>query len=143
MSVLSRNNRNNLTDLGLLILRVFLGVAMCFGHGLGKWSSLFSGEEIKFADPFGIGMLASLALAVFAEVICSILLALGLFTRLALLPLIVTMLVAIFSVHITDGFGVMEKGLLYGVGYITLLLTGPGKYALDTFVKRKKVKYKY
>ncbi|WP_257014129.1 DoxX family protein [Winogradskyella undariae] len=83
-----------------MILRVFLGLAMCFGHGIAKWSSLFSGEEIKFADPFGVGMLPSLVLAVFAEVICSLLLALGLLTRWALIPLIVTMFVAVFVIHI-------------------------------------------
>ncbi|NRR90992.1 DoxX family protein [Winogradskyella undariae] len=129
---------SNLTDAGLLILRVFLGLAMCFGHGIGKWSSLFSGEEIKFADPFGVGMLPSLVLAVFAEVICSLLLALGLLTRWALIPLIVTMFVAIFLVHLSDGFGVMEKALLYGIGYLTLFLAGPGKYSVDRFLKRKK-----
>jgi len=124
-------------DLGLLILRVFLGLAMCFGHGLGKWDMLFSGEEIKFADPFGIGVLPSLVMAVFAEVICSILLALGLLTRWALVPLIITMVVAVFIVHISDGFGVMEKALLYGIGYITILLAGPGKFSMDAFLKRK------
>ena len=136
--MLNHNTNRNLTDLGLLILRFFLGLAMCFGHGIGKWSTLFSGEEIKFADPFGVGMLPSLALAVFAEVVCSILLALGLLTRWALIPLIVTMFVAIFVVHISDGFGVMEKGLLYGVGYLTLFLAGPGKYSVDRFLQRKK-----
>jgi len=129
---------SNLTDAGLLILRVFLGMAMCFGHGIGKWSSLFSGEEIKFADPFGVGMLPSLVLAVFAEVICSLLLALGLLTRWALIPLIVTMFVAVFLVHLSDGFGVMEKALLYGIGYLTLFLAGPGKYSVDRFLQRKK-----
>lgn len=61
------------TDIGLLILRVFLGLGMCLGHGLGKWTKLFSGEEIHFADPFGLGAFTSLAVAVFAEVVCSIL----------------------------------------------------------------------
>ncbi|RCW90284.1 DoxX family protein [Winogradskyella arenosi] len=132
-----RSNRHRfLTDIGLLILRVFLGLGMCFGHGIGKWNTLFSGEELRFADPFGVGVLPSLVLAVFAEVICSLLLVLGLATRWALIPLIVTMLVAVFIVHIGDGFGVMEKGLLYGVGYITLLLTGPGRFSIDAFIGR-------
>ncbi|WP_418636660.1 DoxX family protein [Winogradskyella sp.] len=128
---------NTFNDLGLLLLRVFLGLAMCFGHGIGKWNTLFSGEEIQFADPFGIGATPSLVMAVFAEVICAILLALGLFTRWALLPLIITMLIAACVVHISDGFGVMEKALLYGIGYMALCFTGPGKYSVDAFLKSK------
>ncbi|MBU2927608.1 DoxX family protein [Winogradskyella psychrotolerans] len=133
----SHYTNSRLSDIGLLILRVFLGLGMCFGHGIGKWEKLFSGEDIQFADPFGIGAVPSLAMAVFAEVICSMLLALGLLTRWVLVPLIITMLVAVFIVHISDGFGVMEKALLYGIGYITILLTGPGKFSIDAFLRRR------
>jgi putative oxidoreductase len=138
MTIQKNITNANLNDLGLLVLRVFLGLALLLGHGLGKWGTLIGGGEIQFADPFGIGALPSLALAVFAEVICAILLILGLLTRWALIPLIITMLVAVFIVHISDGFGTMEKALLYGVGFITLALTGPGKYSIDTILKRKR-----
>lgn len=125
-------------DLGLLILRLFLGLTMLFAHGIGKWGRLFGDGEIQFRDPFGVGDTTSLALAVFAEVICSMLLALGLMTRWALTPLIITMMVAAFIVHSPDPFGVMEKAMLYGVGYITLFLTGPGKYSVDYYLKTKR-----
>ena len=124
-------------DAGLLLLRLLFGLSMLLGHGLGKWNMLFSGEEVKFFDLLGIGTVASLALAVFAEVICSLLLSLGLLTRWALIPLIITMAIAVFSVHINDGFNGMEKALLYGVGYISLFLTGPGWYSMDSFLSRK------
>lgn len=124
-------------DFGLLILRLFLGLAMLFAHGLGKWERLFGEEVIQFADPFGIGAIPSLALTVIAEVICSILLVLGLLTRWALLPLIITMFVAAFVVHGSDGFGGMEKALLFGVSYLTLFFTGSGKYSLDYVLKSK------
>lgn len=134
------SNAPRYIDVGLLLLRLFLGLAMFLGHGLGKWEKLFAGGEIKFADPFGIGPLPSLAMAVFAEVICALLLVLGLLTRGVLIPLIITMLVAIFVVHISDGFGGMEKALLYGVGFVTLMLTGPGKYSFDGFLIKTKEK---
>lgn len=137
MKTISNTTSSSLKDLGLLLLRLFLGLAILIGHGLGKWVTLFGGGEIKFADPFGMGAIPSLAMAVFAEVICAVLLALGLLTRWALIPLIITMLVASFIVHISDGFGGMEKALLYGVGYVALLLTGPGKYSVDALLKRK------
>lgn len=118
-------------DIGLLILRITFGFAMFYGHGAGKISRLFGGEEIKFADPFGLGPTASLILVVFAEGLCSILVMLGLFTRAALIPLIVTMAVAYFMVHFSDPFGRQEKVIMYGLAYIALFVTGPGRLSMD------------
>ena len=70
-------------------------------HGIPKlmnWGSLSD----TFPDPFGVGSALSLALAIFAEVGCSALLVVGLFTRLATVPLIVTMLVAALLIHGDD-----------------------------------------
>jgi putative oxidoreductase len=125
-------------DLALLILRIAFGLSMFYGHGAGKIGRLFGGEEIKFADPFGLGPVASLALAAFAEAICSILVTLGLFTRWALIPLIITMGVAFFMVHISDEFSRQEKAILFGVTYIALFITGPGKLSLDYLFFGKK-----
>lgn len=118
-------------DWALLLLRLMFGLGMLYSHGLRKMDRLFSGEEIKFANPFGLGEEVSLALAVFAEVLCAALLALGLFTRLATIPLIITMLVAVFIAHAGEPFKEMEMGLLYLVSYVAILLTGPGWYSVD------------
>ncbi len=119
------------TDIALLLIRLVFGFSMLYGHGWGKLERLFSGEPIDFSDPFGLGPVVSLALVVFAEALCSALLMLGWFTRWALLPLIVTMLVAIFYAHFGDPFGRWEKALLFLSVFISLLLTGPGWFSLD------------
>jgi putative oxidoreductase len=106
-------------------------------HGLPKLSRLTSGEEIKFADPFGFGPAVSLILVVFAEVICSVLIMLGLATRLASIPPIITMLVAAFHAHIDDPFGTKEKPLLFLLIFIVLLVFGSGKYSIDQKISRK------
>ncbi|MAN27818.1 MULTISPECIES: DoxX family protein [Mesonia] len=124
------------TDLGLLIFRVGVS-ALMLPHGYGKLMQFFSEEKIAFADPIGIGEMASLALTVFAEFICSILIILGLGTRLAAIPLLITMLVAIFIVHASDGMSHQELPLLYLFSYILLMLTGSGKYSLDHFFLKK------
>ncbi|MFN9381471.1 MAG: DoxX family protein [Bacteroidota bacterium] len=125
------------TDLALLLLRLYVGFAMFYGHGLRKFNKLFGDEEINFADPFGLGPVPSLALAVFAEVFCSILIMLGLFTRLSAIPLIITMLVAWLMVHISDPFGDMELPVFYLVSYVVLFLQGAGWYSLDSLMNRK------
>ena len=128
------------TDIGLACIRIFTGLGMLFGHGLGKWTKLFGDESIQFADPFGLGPSMTLALVVFAEVICALFVALGLLTRWALIPLIITMAMAAFNVHINDGFGGMEKALLYGITFLALFFTGPGKYSVDYLMAKNYIK---
>ena len=117
-------------SLGLLLLRFMFGFGMLFGHGWGKFLS-FSDKMDSFPDPLGVSSPVSLALAVFSEVVCAALVGLGLFTRAALIPLIVTMVIAIFLVHGGDPFEKKEMALLYFTGYVGLFLKGPGKYSLD------------
>ena len=116
-------------DLGLLLLRVALGAGM-MTHGLPKLMN-YSERVEKFSDPIGLGSEFSLILTILAEVFCSLLLMLGLYTRLVLIPLIITFIVVAFIVHGADSFGQKEKALLYLIPYLVLMLTGPGKFSLD------------
>ncbi len=124
-----------LPDLGLLILRVGIAGMMIFGHGWGKLVD-FAARSGKFPDPFGIGSTASLALAVFGEVVCAALLAVGLFTRLAAVPFLITMLVAAFVIHGDDPFAKKELALLYALPALMLIATGPGGLSIDGWRKR-------
>lgn len=138
MKKLILNLPSTYNDYGLLILRLVMGLSMFYGHGLGKWERLFGAEEIKFADPFGLGPVISLALVVFAEVICALLVSLGLFTRLSTIPLIITMATAFFVAHLDDPFGRQEKVILFGFAFLAIFLMGPGKYSLDNYFTSKK-----
>ena len=122
-------------DWGLLALRVGFGALMIFGHGWGKLAH-FGDYAAKFADPLRVGVTTSLALTVFAEFFCSLAVALGLFTRLAAMPLIVTMLVAAFVINADAPWGDKELAVLYLVPYITLLFAGPGRISLDRKLSR-------
>ena len=123
------------SSLALLLLRVGSG-GLILTHGIPKLKRLFGGAEIKFADPFGLGPVISLGLATFAEVICAILVIIGFKTRLAVIPLIITMLVAAFYAHWDDPFGRKELPLLFCIVFVSLLLTGGGAYSLDKFKRR-------
>jgi len=116
-------------DAGLLILRLISGGLM-LSHGWPKLQKIAAGT-LEFGDPIGIGQAPSLFLAVFAEVICSVLVILGLLTRAAVIPLIITMAVAFFIVHGADPLGVKELSLIYLGIFLTLFFTGPGKYAIE------------
>lgn len=127
--------RDTLSSIGLLILRVWIGLTMLIAHGWPKLSG-FSEKAETFADPFGVGSTMSLAMAVGAEVFASIFIIFGLLTRAMAVPLLITMLVAAFIIHGDDPYQKQEFALLFGFTYLTLIFTGPGKYAVDTFLER-------
>jgi putative oxidoreductase len=118
-----------LKDTGLAFFRIAISVMM-LTHGLPKFQKLISGD-FKFADPFGIGETPSLFLAVIGEFICPILIIIGFKSRLAAIPVSITMAVAAFITHGADDFGTKEKALFYLVAFITISLVGPGKFGID------------
>ena len=119
-----------MTDIGKFILRVAIG-GMMLTHGYPKLIKLLSGAEISFGDPIGLGPELSFFLVVFAEFVCSILLIVGYKTRLAAVPLLITMLVAGFIAHGDDPFARQEKALMYAAVYLSIMFMGPGIYSID------------
>ena len=127
--LLNPGKNSSAINAALLIFR--LGVsAMMMTHGYGKFLKVLHGD-FSFGDPLGIGVEASLILAAFAEFICSIFIILGLATRYAAVPLMITMFVAWQIAHGDDPFGSQEKSVFYLLSYLTLFIAGPGKYSLD------------
>lgn len=116
----------------MLVLRLGVGILMMV-HGYDKLVH-FSEYQGKFMNFLGIGTTMSLALVVFAEFFCSLFLILGLFTRLASIPLIVTMCVALFKAHNADFTGDGEVATLYLTAYLVLLFVGPGKISVDGMI---------
>lgn len=116
-------------DLSLLLLRIAAGGFM-LSHGYGKMVKLFNGT-FEFADPIGLGVELSLVLTVFSEVLCALFIVLGILPRFAAIPLIITMIVIVFVVHASDGFGKQELPLFYLISYAVILLLGGGKYSLQ------------
>lgn len=127
-------------DLGLLLLRLGVGGLMAFSHGFGKVQKLLAGGPYEWADPIGLGPGLSLTLAASAEFVGGLLVAVGLLTRFATVPLAVTMLVAVFVVHAGDPFAKQEFGLLYLIPFLTLLLSGGGRWSLDAVLFGKRAK---
>ena len=120
---------SNSYHIGLLILRVGMAGLM-LTHGYYKFIQLLGGD-MSFGNPLGIGAAPSLILTVIAEFVCPLLLIIGFKTRLATIPPIITMLVAVFIVHVSDPIGIKEKALLYLVGFVSIYLLGAGKFSVD------------
>lgn len=135
-TVFHPGNYNKKLDTVFFLLRVAVG-ALMLTHGTGKFSTLYGDDPVQFADPIGLGASASLTLAVFAEVVCSLLLLLGLATRFAAFSLLITMLVAALIVHANDPFSKQELPLLYIAIYVVIITVGPGKISIDNWIYSK------
>lgn len=125
---------NNL-DFVTLILRI-IGGGFMLTHGIPKLMKLLNGD-FQFADPLGIGEALSLGLTVFAEFFCALLILVGLATRIAAIPLMITMIVAGLMVHGADPFQKKEMALLYFAIYLILYFLGSGKYSVDRVIHKK------
>lgn len=127
----NNNGMRSGADIGLLFLRLFLGINLFLRHGLEKILH-FSQMSAHFPDPIHIGSHASLIYALISDGICSVLVALGLGTRIAALIVTVDIGVAFCLVHrypFANAHG--ELLLLYIGGFLALIFTGAGGYSLD------------
>ena len=102
-------------------------------HGYDKMVH-FNETASHMMNFMGIGAKASTALVIFAEFFCSLLVVLGLFTRLACIPLIICMGVALFKAHNGDFFGDGQVAALFLICFIVLLFLGAGKVSVDSMI---------
>lgn len=123
-------------DAGMLVLRVYAGLALAFLHGRGKLPPPegFVGrvEAMGFPAPELFAWMAG-----FAEFGGGILLALGLLTRPLAALLVIHFLVVGFLAHAGDPFGKRELPLLFLSIWLMFMLTGAGRYALDALIRRR------
>lgn len=129
---------NKAQDLALLFLRLILAYGF-WEPAKTKWADINS-----VAEWFGsIGIVApklSAYMAASTEMAGVFLLALGLGTRIISIPLIITMLIAIKTVHWENGFSSADNGyeipLYYMLMLIITLTFGAGKISVDHFIKK-------
>ena len=123
-------------NFSILMLRLTFGLLMIIRHGMPKLMN-FAAQSAGFYDPLGIGSKSTLVLVIFAEIFCSLFIVLGLFTRLAVVPLIIVMCFAFFGANAgkVNVIGA-ELALLYLTSYVVLLFVGPGRISVDGMMKR-------
>jgi putative oxidoreductase len=143
-------------SIGLLILRLGMGGYM-LTHGWSKLKLLMAGEFEMMGDPIGVGGVATLVLVVLAEFVCALLVMIGLATRLAAVPVVITMAVAAFVAHGGDpwtmegGYALFMAGetpmplsrqpaLMFLIPFLAVIFTGAGRLSLDALILSSRAK---
>ena len=132
-------NIEKLKDIPLLLIRLVLAYGFYVPAKM-KWSDINS--IIEWFKSLNVPAPALNAyLAASTEAAGVVLLVLGLGTRIISIPLMAVMLVAIKTVHWSNGFEAGENGfeipLYYLIMLLVLLVYGPGKISFDNFIEKK------
>ena len=128
--LLTTSCTNSSFNIAAFVLRIVFGSMLIWNHGIPKIRD-FSNKLHTFSDPFGIGHQASFLLVLFAEVFCTVFIILGLFTRLAAIPVVIMLLVIIFMVNKGDPIAKLQPAILFLAAFTAILFMGSGKYSLD------------
>jgi len=131
--LLPQSTSDRLTDAGLLLLRVSFGLSLALGHGWQKLTH-FGEMSAGFPDPVGLGSALGLGLMTFAEFFCSLAVVAGLATRLAAIPPIIGLGVALTVFHAADPWQKKELAFIYLLAYSTIVVAGPGRFSLDSLI---------
>lgn len=118
-------------DVGLLFLRVSGGLFLLCVHGMPKLLD-YTAQLQLIEDPFHLGAHLTLILAIFAEVLCPLLVVAGVLARLACLPILFVLLVALLLVHPQWTVAEGPFGWLLLILFATVFIAGPGRLALNT-----------
>ncbi|MGN8343040.1 DoxX family protein [Pseudomonas sp. SMV71] len=120
-----------LQDLGLLFLRLSGALFLLWVHGLPKLLH-YSVELTRIEDPFHLGAAPTLILAIFAEVLCPLLIVAGVLVRLACLPILFLLAVALLVVHPQWSLEEGQFGWLLLIIFTSVFIAGPGRLAINT-----------
>lgn len=138
-------------DISSLVLRVMLGIVF-FPHGAQKlfgWfgGNGFSGTMAFFTDQMGIPSVLAF-LAIMAESVGALAVIAGFLTRIGALGIGTNMVVAIFMVHLPNGFFMNWFGNQQGEGFeyhllaiaiaAALIIKGGGRWSVDRMISAKK-----
>ena len=124
---------------GLTVLRIFVGIIIA-AHGSQKLFGWFGGGGLAGTAQWmeSIGLAPGMLMAVLAggtEFLGGLALIIGLLARPAALGLSFTLLVAIFSVHISNGLFMANNGYEFALallgGTVAVLIEGAGKLSID------------
>jgi putative oxidoreductase len=136
MSTTDIETTTTAADVALCWLRITGCLMLMSVHGIPKLLH-FDHELGLIEDPFGMGSLLTLSLAIFAEVLCPVFIVLGVLTRLATLPVLFLLAVSVIWVHPEWSLAEGQFAWLLLIVFSTIFVAGPGRLALGTSMSHR------
>ena len=124
---------SEINNLAVFIFRVLLMLELFRVHGLKKFR-LQNGEKEQVPNPLGLPEKVNSLLATFSDTIVPVFVALGLGTRLFLLPSIGVTAIGYFAVHRNDSVEVRDVPYMYTLAMVFLWVIGSGSYSMDHYI---------
>jgi putative oxidoreductase len=128
--ILSTGYTDTAFNLATFLLRVTFGLLMWINHGVPKLTH-FSEWRDTFYDPFHIGHFWMLTMSILAEVFASMMLILGVFSRIAAFAILLEMAALIILFYHGRPIGHFEDAILFLTGFLVIIIVGPGKWSVD------------
>jgi putative oxidoreductase len=119
----------------LLFLRMLFGLLM-ITQGLTKLCHCEQ-QPAFYSSLLSWDSRLSLVMIIPVEIGCSVFLILGLFTRMAAIPLLLSMTIPVFVTHAADTFAKKELIIIYTAMYLLFLFTGGGELSFDNILHKK------
>lgn len=130
------NSSDTLYHIVLLGFRILLSLEMIYAHGLKKLGiGVVEAEQVP--NPLHFPEAINNILAVSANIFFPILVILGFFTRLSVLPILSVTLTGYFVLHFYDAALVKDTPFMYSLSYLVILFLGAGRYSLDHYLFKR------
>lgn len=122
-----------LSNWAMFAFRILLAIELFRVHGMKKFRGNDGKPEVV-PNPLGLPQFINNMVATLSDTVVPVLVILGVFTRLAVLPTIGITAVGYFVVHKNDSLEVRDVPFMYTICFLLLLATGPGSISIDNYL---------
>ncbi|AZA62969.1 DoxX family protein [Chryseobacterium indoltheticum] len=134
-TIINTNLEGKLIHLALFVFRTALSLELIVAHGLKKLG-VGVAEAEQVPNPLHLPEAFNGLFADAANLVFPVFVIFGLFTRVAVLPILAVTLTGYFILHWNDALLIKDTPFMYSLCYLFLFFVGPGKYSIDQYLRK-------
>lgn len=134
--ITNTNLEGKLIHIALFVFRIALSLELIIAHGLKKLG-VGVAEAEQVPNPLNLPEAFNSLFADAANLVFPVFVIFGLFTRIAVLPILAVTLTGYFILHWNDALLIKDTPFMYSLCYLFLFFVGPGKYSIDNYLRKK------